>query len=519
MQQPFGLCIMKMMRNADFFRDEVRNGFYIPCAVKQAWAIALDVLKEIDRICAKYDIRYFADWGTLLGAVRHSGFVPWDDDLDICMLRDDYNKFREVADAELPGEFVIHDYERQEDHWEFTVRVVNNSKICFDKDHLDRSYNFPWLVGVDVFVKDYIYLDPEKEKKRSDEIMYLIALTESILAGELSKSSLQNNLDSVNSKHNSSLNVSMKERDICIGLFKIAETLMNEVSPNETDLVEQIYPWIIKGAPGKPKADYDDIVRLPFEDTTIPVPASYNRILTMRYNDYLKIHKVWGGHDYPFFEAQKAELEKINGAPLPEYRFDLSMLGRDEVDRGSSLKSIAASCLDELNNLLSSIEDLSSSDNENLLRLLEDSQQLSVEFGELIETVKGSERRSTKNIVRVMEEYCEMLYNASQGEAVSSLRKIYEQLVSSVEENLLNRKEIAFFPIGPSEWKGMEKFYIKASSLEDTDIYVVPLPLMTKDIYGQITMSDEEIESASKPNEYPSDLPISDWKTFDISLH
>ena len=51
------------------------------------------------------------------------GFVPWDDDLDICMLREDYIRFREVADAELPGEYVIHDYGRQEDHWLMLARV------------------------------------------------------------------------------------------------------------------------------------------------------------------------------------------------------------------------------------------------------------------------------------------------------------------------------------------------------------------------------------------------------------
>ena len=106
----------KMERQADFFRDEVRNGFYIPTAIKQAWAAQLDVLDVVDGICRKHGIKYFADWGTLLGAVRHGGFVPWDDDLDIAMLRPDYKRFREVADDELPQGFVIHDFERKEDH-------------------------------------------------------------------------------------------------------------------------------------------------------------------------------------------------------------------------------------------------------------------------------------------------------------------------------------------------------------------------------------------------------------------
>ena len=152
-----------MERSIDFLRDEVRCGFYIPTAIKQAWAATLAVLDEIDRICTQHNIKYFADWGTFLGAVRHGGFVPWDDDLDICMLREDYNRFREVCDEELPDEFVIHDYERKEDHWLFLARVVNNEKMCFEDEYLKTHNNFPWLAGVDIFIKDYLYEDDDKE--------------------------------------------------------------------------------------------------------------------------------------------------------------------------------------------------------------------------------------------------------------------------------------------------------------------------------------------------------------------
>ena len=78
-----------------YFEDEVRDGFYVPSMIKRAWATAMDVLCEVDRICCKYNIKYYAEWGTLLGAVRHAGFIPWDDDLDIGMMRTDYRKFCE----------------------------------------------------------------------------------------------------------------------------------------------------------------------------------------------------------------------------------------------------------------------------------------------------------------------------------------------------------------------------------------------------------------------------------------
>ncbi len=146
-----------MKQKIDFFRDEIRNGFYVPTSIKQAWATELDVLKEIDKICKRYNIKYFADAGTLLGAVRHGGFIPWDDDIDIVMFREDFESFLEKAKDELPEEYTIHDYKQKENYHNFSVKIVNGQRINFESDSLKNHYNFPWLSCVDVFPLDYLY--------------------------------------------------------------------------------------------------------------------------------------------------------------------------------------------------------------------------------------------------------------------------------------------------------------------------------------------------------------------------
>ena len=90
-----------------YFEGEEQEGFFVESMMKRAWAAQIEVLKVLEEICIKHNLRYFAERGTLLGAVRHQGYIPWDDDLDISMLREDYEKFLVIAKKELPKEFAL----------------------------------------------------------------------------------------------------------------------------------------------------------------------------------------------------------------------------------------------------------------------------------------------------------------------------------------------------------------------------------------------------------------------------
>lgn len=93
----------------NLYKDRRKEG---KTSIRQCQLVELHLLHVFDRICKKHNLRYALFWGSLLGAIRHDGFIPWDDDLDVAMPEEDYKKFLEIASRELPDDVTIHDMEK-----------------------------------------------------------------------------------------------------------------------------------------------------------------------------------------------------------------------------------------------------------------------------------------------------------------------------------------------------------------------------------------------------------------------
>ncbi|MBE6157928.1 MAG: LicD family protein [Firmicutes bacterium] len=113
----------------------------------------MEILDEIDKICKKHKIKYSLDAGTLLGAIRHNGFIPWDDDADILMTRDNYNKFLKIAEKELPENYFIQTPSKEHDYPHTFTKLRLNNTLLVEKINVGK--NFHQGIFVDIFPYDY----------------------------------------------------------------------------------------------------------------------------------------------------------------------------------------------------------------------------------------------------------------------------------------------------------------------------------------------------------------------------
>ena len=133
----------------------------------------LEILKEFVRICKKHNLTYYLAWGTLLGAVRHQGFIPWDDDIDVCMPYDDYCKFKEVSKTELSQEYYYQDWEKEKEFFLPWAKLRKNETTCMTRS--ESNLKIHWGVGIDIF--PLIKMDEEKcsiSKKMAKYILFFI---------------------------------------------------------------------------------------------------------------------------------------------------------------------------------------------------------------------------------------------------------------------------------------------------------------------------------------------------------
>lgn len=156
---------MKVILGEDFFKEEVRCDYLVSAEMKRIWAVLLDMYLAFAETCDKYGLKHFVVGGTLLGTIRHNGFIPWDDDLDIGMLREDYEEFLKIASKELKYPLFLQTPFTDKDYYISFAKIRNSTTTGLSKILCHRRFNQGLFI--DILPYDYVDLDKVEEDRIS----------------------------------------------------------------------------------------------------------------------------------------------------------------------------------------------------------------------------------------------------------------------------------------------------------------------------------------------------------------
>ena len=263
-----------------FLDEEEICGYLVTSQMKEVWAVELDLMAQLDRVCRANGLTYFAGAGTLLGAVRHHGFIPWDDDMDFYMLREDYNKLVSLANEFKEPYFLQNTYTEPITAMAFS-RLRNSRTMAGSYKSLTLDMNNG--IFIDIFPLDGISEDYFQNSIQKIKNYYYLSCIRNItfdFRGFSKKKALKrlfaNVLISVLSK---------KDR---IKYFRKYEDNLSKFSTKASAM------WgnrtIVFECPKsrRPLGDWQNIETVPFEFTEIPIPTNAHEILKQQYGDYMK---------------------------------------------------------------------------------------------------------------------------------------------------------------------------------------------------------------------------------------
>jgi len=233
--------------------------------------IVYSLFQEFDRICRKYDIHYTMEGGTLLGAVKYGGFVPWDDDIDVVMKREEYEKFLSVAPGELDGKFFLQSYNNVSEFPLNYAKLCHNGTEIYDYDYTHLK-NMHHGVFMDIFPLDEV--KPEKLKKHCSRVGILTGARKTKLKA-IKPTGIRKVI------YGGLALLPMKT------LIKMLDRCCKKYNGKNTGYFYEVCNANRK-FPAMPRELYDETVRISFRDGEYEASSQYDRFLKSRFGeDYM----------------------------------------------------------------------------------------------------------------------------------------------------------------------------------------------------------------------------------------
>lgn len=484
----------------DYFEDEVRNGFYIPGIMKRCWAVSIEVMGEIDRICKKYNISYFLDSGTLLGAKRHGGFIPWDDDLDIAMNREDFNVFQEVVNQELPPELVFYSVETQKEY-SHVFAIVGTHDLNLDKSRLKKYHEFPFVVVIDIAIYDRVAKNADAETRRQAKVQILARLLQMLMEQDTKGKSFEKTIQMVEKQLKVHFN---RNEDLLSQTYRVLNRLCKEFEGEKGR--KDLYSWVPQALQSSrfyfPQDEMFPLSEIQFEGFIFSVPKDIDSYLRTEFgDDYDKPRKAGGCHSYPYFRKYEQQfIDLIGGEDKWYFRYHFKE--EDLIhEKKQNLRDIVFNILYSLEKqeALMKKGDVEYNDLQNILA---DTQKTVLTIGNTIEQSLGEHTKTVDHL----SQYCEILFHAYE--------KAKQEEYPYEEINALGVKRLECEKILTKEWKktmlilldkakhfaSIEGIYKKMLEKEDWEVLLMPIPYYFRS--GDGGLLEQEIDVEVFPKEY-----------------
>ena len=288
----------------DFWKEEERCDYKVSKEMKQIWAVELDLLHMFDTVCKKHQLRYFASDGTLLGAIRHHGFIPWDDDIDIAMLREDYDKLCKIGPAEFKHPYFFQTEYTDPGSFRFHAQLRNSETTAILANELHGKFSFNQGVFLDIFVFDNV---PDSEalfvtQKKRAEVMksrasfFVFWGKRFVLQGRNFKYKLELLIHCVFGR------ISQRLADYYCRSY---EREISRFKNLPTEYVARLYRTFRQ--PKYLKRDcFIEIMWVDFEFLKIPVPKNYTEVLDKQYRNWQTPLQVSTSHGEVYFDVNKS---------------------------------------------------------------------------------------------------------------------------------------------------------------------------------------------------------------------
>ena len=304
---------IKLKLPENFLNEEIRDGYLVSCEIKKIWAVELDLLSEFSRVCQENNIQYFADGGSLLGAIRHKGFIPWDDDIDVMMFRDQYQKLCKIANKAFRHPYFFQTEYTDPGSLRGHAQLRNSLTTGILKSEMNRKGYFNQGIFLDIFPIDSIPDDDELFVQMQKPLSYhRSAINYWIYKSNDGFSNESNNTFKANLLFFLFRHKILNWRNHTHRLYKKFEREMQRYNNQTTQRVAKFFYWPLQERRIWQRSAFEGkIIYKDFECLKVPVPPDYTQILDTFYGNWQEYKVGVCTHGGVFFDPDKPYTEYL----------------------------------------------------------------------------------------------------------------------------------------------------------------------------------------------------------------